>query len=129
MTGTFVLSHDVVRNITRNTQIWMKNKSCVPAPLSRLLFGLLPRLHTVPIDGSRLSLVLDNISSMIPFPFCQSESRFGHITGLFLVPHSPDQIQPLDLVTFGLITRNFSGPRFNHLADPQSTRLVRIIGA
>jgi hypothetical protein len=40
---------------------------------------------------------------------------------LFLVPHSSDQTQPLDVLTFALMKRHFSGSRFN--------RFVGIIGA
>jgi hypothetical protein len=48
---------------------------------------------------------------------------------LFLVPHSSDQTQPLDVLTFALIKRRFSGSRFSRLENRQSNRLVRILGA
>jgi hypothetical protein len=48
---------------------------------------------------------------------------------LFLVPHSSDQTQQLDVLTFALVKRHFSGSRFSRLENPQSNRLVRILGA
>jgi hypothetical protein len=48
---------------------------------------------------------------------------------LFLVPHSSDQTQPLDVLTLALMKRHFSGSKFSRLENPQSNRLVRILGA
>jgi hypothetical protein len=48
---------------------------------------------------------------------------------LFLVPHSSDQTQPLDVLTFALMKRHFSGARFSRLENPQSNWLVQILGA
>jgi hypothetical protein len=47
----------------------------------------------------------------------------------FLVPHSSDPTQPLDVLTCVLMKRHFSGSRFSRLENPQSNRLVRILGA
>jgi hypothetical protein len=52
-----------------------------------------------------------------------------NIDVLFLVPPSSDQTQPLDLLMYGLMKGSFSGSRFDRLANPQSNRLVRILGA
>jgi hypothetical protein len=48
---------------------------------------------------------------------------------LFLVPHSSDQAQPLDVLTFALRKRHFSGSSLSPSENPQSNRLVRILGA
>jgi hypothetical protein len=48
---------------------------------------------------------------------------------LFLVPHSSDQTQPLDLLTFSLLKQGFAASKFARLSTPQSNRLVRILGA
>jgi hypothetical protein len=48
---------------------------------------------------------------------------------LFLGPHSSDQTQPLDVLTFALMKRHFSVSRFSRLENPQSNRFVRILGA
>jgi hypothetical protein len=48
---------------------------------------------------------------------------------IFLVPHSSDQTERLDVPTFELIKRHFSGSRFSRLENPQSNRFVRIVGA
>jgi hypothetical protein len=47
---------------------------------------------------------------------------------LFLVPHSSHQTQSLDVLTFALMKRHFSGSSFSRLENPQSNRLVRILG-
>jgi hypothetical protein len=48
---------------------------------------------------------------------------------LFLVAHSSNQTQPLDLLAFALMQRQFSGSRFSRLENGQSNQLVRILGA
>jgi hypothetical protein len=47
---------------------------------------------------------------------------------LFLVPHSSDQIRPLDVLTLALTKTPASGSRFSRSENPQSNRLVRILG-
>jgi hypothetical protein len=48
---------------------------------------------------------------------------------LFLFPQPSDQTQPLDVLTFALMKRHFSGSRFSRLENPESNRLVRILAA
>jgi hypothetical protein len=48
---------------------------------------------------------------------------------LFRLPHSSDQTQQLDVLTLAVMKRHFSGSRFSRLENPQTTRLVRILGA
>jgi hypothetical protein len=48
---------------------------------------------------------------------------------LFLVPHSSDQCQPLDLLTFAILKRSFASSRFHRLRNPQSNKIVRMLGA
>jgi hypothetical protein len=52
----------------------------------------------------------------------------SHHTNEFLVSHPSDQTQPLDVLTFALMKRHISGSRFSRLENPQSNRLVRILG-
>ena len=46
-----------------------------------------------------------------------------------LVPHSSDQTQPLDLVTFSLFKRYYSRSTFNYLISNQSNQLIKMLGA
>jgi hypothetical protein len=48
---------------------------------------------------------------------------------IFLVSHTSDQVQPLDLLTFALMKQRFSASKFDWLANPQSNTVVRIFGA
>lgn len=48
---------------------------------------------------------------------------------IFLVPHASDQIQPLDLLTFAVMKQRFSASKFERLSNPQSNKIVRILGA
>jgi hypothetical protein len=76
----------------------------------------------------RALLLLDGLSSHHTDEFLQTCAG-QDIDVLFLVPHSSDQTQPLDVVTFALMRRHFSISRFSRLENPQSNRLVRILGA
>jgi hypothetical protein len=79
-------------------------------------------------DTGRALHLLDGLGSHHTDEFletCASEN----IDVLFLVPHSSDQTQPLDVLTFALTKRHFSGSRFSPLENPHSTRLVRLLGA
>jgi hypothetical protein len=72
-------------------------------------------------------LLLDGLGSHQTDEFLQT--RAGQdINVLFLVPHSSDQTQPLDVLTFALMKRHFSGSRFSRLENLQSNRLLRILG-
>ena len=48
---------------------------------------------------------------------------------MFLVPHSSDQTQPLDLVIFGLFKKYYTRSTFGYLSSIQSNQLVRMYGA
>ena len=48
---------------------------------------------------------------------------------IFLFAHASDQIQPLDLLTFALMKQRFSASKFDRLSNPQSNKIVRILGA
>jgi hypothetical protein len=55
--------------------------------------------------------------------------REGQIVVLTFPPHSSDQLQPLDLLTFGLLKRRFSSSRFDRCHSPQSNKIIRMLGA
>jgi hypothetical protein len=73
-------------------------------------------------------LLLDGVGSHHTDEFLQTCAS-QDIDVLFLVPHSSDETQPLDVLTFALMKRHFSGSRFSRLENPQPNRLVRILGA
>jgi hypothetical protein len=76
----------------------------------------------------KVLLRLDSLGSHHTDDFVATCSEWN-IDVPFLVPHSSGQTRPLDLFTFGLMKRRLSGSRFDRLANPQSNRLVRILGA
>jgi hypothetical protein len=48
---------------------------------------------------------------------------------IFLVPHSSHQTQPLDILTFALLDQRFSNSKFERLANAQSNKIVKMLGA
>jgi hypothetical protein len=52
-----------------------------------------------------------------------------NIEVIFFVPHSSDQCQPLDLLTFALLKRHFSSSSFHRLDNPQSNKVVKMLSA
>jgi hypothetical protein len=57
------------------------------------------------------------------------DCRERRIEVIFLIPHSSNQTQPLDLITLTLLKQGFSSSRFSRLAMPQLNKVVRILGA
>jgi hypothetical protein len=64
----------------------------------------------------RAVLLLDGLGSHHTDEFLQTCAG-QDIDVLFLVPHSSDQTQPLDILTFALMKRHFSGSRFGRGAS------------
>jgi hypothetical protein len=89
--------------------------------------GVAQRRAEIGYTGRAL-LLLDGLGSHHTDEFLQTCAG-QDIDVLFLVPHSSDQIQPLDVLTFTLMKKHFSDSRFSPLENPQSNRLVRILGA
>jgi hypothetical protein len=75
----------------------------------------------------RAVLLLDGLGSHHTDEFRQTCAG-QDIDVRFLAPYSSDQTQPLDVLTFALMKRHFSGSRSRRLENPQSNRLVRIPG-
>jgi hypothetical protein len=73
-------------------------------------------------------LILDRRSSHHPAEFL-TECETRNIYALFLVTHSNDQCQPLDLFTFGLLKRHFTGFTFHELKSDQLNKVIKMIGA
>ena len=57
------------------------------------------------------------------------ECNDRNIYTLFLVPHSSDQYQPLDLVTFGVMKKNYPKMSFRRFETKQSNQIVKILGS
>jgi hypothetical protein len=73
-------------------------------------------------------LILDGCSSHHQVEFLD-ECEHHNIYVLFLIPHSSDQCQPLDLVTFGLLKRYFTQFTFDLLPNSQSNKAINMMGA
>jgi hypothetical protein len=73
-------------------------------------------------------LILDGLGSHHSPEFLQ-ECEQRNIYTLFLVRHSSDQTQPLDLVRFSLLKRSFGQYTFDILPTAQSNKIVKIMGA
>jgi hypothetical protein len=85
------------------------------------------RRRDLAYDG-RVLLLLDGLGSHHTAKFL-SECETRKIEILPLIPHASDQIQPLDLLTFAMMKQTFSASKFNQLANPQSNKIVRMLGA
>ena len=73
-------------------------------------------------------LLLDGLGSHHTPKFLE-DCAGRQIEVMFLVPHASDQIQPLDALTFSLMKRAYSASRFRRLSNPQSDKIVRMLGA
>jgi hypothetical protein len=78
-------------------------------------------------EGKALVLV-DGLGSHHTERFL-TECTAQNIEVLFLARHASDQIEPLDLLTFGMMKQAFSASKFDRLANPQSNKIVRMLGA
>jgi hypothetical protein len=73
-------------------------------------------------------VILNGCSSHHPVEFLQAcDAR--NIDVLVLVPHSSDQCQPLDLVTFGLLKRSFGQFTFDAVKSAPSKKVRKTMGA
>jgi hypothetical protein len=67
--------------------------------------------------------------------WCHHDDKFlterdaRNIYVIFLAPHSRNQCQALDLVTFALLKRHFSQFTFNYLPTEQSNKVIKMMGA
>jgi hypothetical protein len=73
-------------------------------------------------------LLLDGLGSHHAEKFLD-DCRERRIEVIFLISHSSDQTQSLDLITLALLKQGFSSSRFSRLATHQSNKVVRILGA
>jgi hypothetical protein len=85
------------------------------------------RRHESSYTG-KVVLLMDGPGAHHTDQFMQ-DCRDRNIDVVFLVAHSCDQTQPLDLITFALLKQRYSASRFGRLAAPQSNKLVRILAA
>lgn len=73
-------------------------------------------------------IILDGLAAHnSPWFIDECEKRMIRV--FFLVPHSSDQTQPLDLLIFSLVKRAYSRSTFKHLVSAQSNQIAKIIGA
>ena len=78
-------------------------------------------------DGNAL-LILDGLPAHND-PIFRQQCEEKRIKILFLVPHSSDQTQPLDLVTFSLFKRYYARSTFNQMISAQSNQMIKMLGA
>jgi hypothetical protein len=57
------------------------------------------------------------------------ECAARNIEVLFLIAHASDQLQPLHLLTFAMMKQAFSASKFGRLMNPQSNKVVLMLGA
>jgi hypothetical protein len=84
------------------------------------------RLLDLAYDGI-IVLLMDGLGSHHTNRFL-AECNTRQIDVLFLIPHTSDQTQPLDFLTFALMKQGFSALKFNRLSNPQSDKVVRMLG-
>ena len=73
-------------------------------------------------------LILDGLGSHYSDTFLEACNIYN-VYVLFLVPHTSDQCQPLDLVTFSLLKRAYSKMTFDKFASKQSNQVIKMLGA
>lgn len=78
-------------------------------------------------DGSAI-LILDGLSAHHADDFYEL-CEVNNIKIKFLVPHSSDQCQPLDLVTFALVKREFTKKGFEQFNTYQSSQVIKMLTA
>jgi hypothetical protein len=76
----------------------------------------------------KVVLLMDGLGAHHTDEFLQ-ECEARNIDVVFLVPHSSHQTQPLDVLTFALLKQRFSNSKFERLANAQSNKIVKILGA
>jgi hypothetical protein len=62
-------------------------------------------------------------------PVFEGECRARNIELVFLVPHSSDQTQPVDVITFSVLKGHFARARVARVNRPQSRQIVRMLGS
>jgi hypothetical protein len=93
-----------------------------------LFFPTIEQRHLGLAYNGRVVFIIDGRCSHKNYRF-QAECKPRPNDVLFLIPHASDQIQPLDLLTFVLMKQGFSASKFNRLLNPQSNKVVRMLGA
>lgn len=78
-------------------------------------------------DGPAI-LILDGLSAHHSDDFLEL-CKDNNIIVKFLVPHSSDQCQPLDLVTFALVKREFTKKGFEQFNTYQSSQVIKMLTA
>lgn len=78
-------------------------------------------------EGEAL-LIMDGLGAHHSETFL-SECREHNIKVKFLVPHSSDQTQPLDLVTFGILKRSLNRSAINAAITIQANQVIKMMGA
>jgi hypothetical protein len=73
-------------------------------------------------------LILDGCNSHHPVGFLD-ECEHRNIYILFLIPHSSDQCQSFDLITFGRLKQYFAQFTFDLLPSSQSNKVIKMMGA
>jgi hypothetical protein len=76
----------------------------------------------------KVILVIDRLGSHHSDKFLR-DGTGRDIKVIFLIPHTSDQVQPLDLLTFALMKHRLSASQFDRPANPQSKTVARILGA
>jgi hypothetical protein len=93
-----------------------------------VFFPMIEQRHLDLAYDGRVVLLLDGLGSHHTDRFL-AECKTRQIDFMFLIPHASGKIQPLDLLTFALMKQGFSAPKFNQLLNPQSNKVVRMLGA
>jgi hypothetical protein len=76
---------------------------------------------------SKATLLSDGLTSHhSEKPLAECSTR--DLKVIFMIPHASDQTQSLDLLTFVLMKQRFSASKFGRLENPQSKKVVRILG-
>lgn len=73
-------------------------------------------------------IIMDGLSAHYSHAFLE-ECKNQNVKVMFLVPHSSDQCQPLDLVIFSLLKRFYSRSTFDKTFSKQTQQVIKMLGA
>jgi hypothetical protein len=89
--------------------------------------GVAELRRTFGYDGKAF-LILDGLTCHHTSTF-EAECEARNIELVFLVPHSSDQTQPLDVITLSALKGHFARARVARVNTPQSRKIVRMLGS
>jgi hypothetical protein len=111
--------HQVHSFMTKNIfELWMQT----------IFFPALDALRAKMKYAGQAILILDKFAGHI-YEDLNEQCAAHNLILKYLVPHTSHLCQPLDLITFASLKKNFSEIKFDRCRTPQSNKIVRLLRA